>query len=257
MQNIVNDLVEALKIQQEYLEDGTHLLKNKIIEDALKLKPSLIKCLLQSPALKDHFFIEIDGVIVFDKIKFQKFVSNKSFLPDTYTAFKNKIGLNGGAEKFLKNSSDIVLSWAYKDCILEGGMRKEDVKGNVKEVFYNETLAPDDVTRLKSRKVLKNFELWDAEAVRDKKPKTPNTITVNDNLLIKGNNLLALYSLRKKYAGKIKLIYIDPPYNTDTDSFRYNDSFTHSTWLTFMKNRLEIASELLSENGSNLIYRSK
>jgi len=55
--------------------------------------------------------------------------------------------------------------------------------------------------------------------------------------------------LKKRYAGKVKLIYIDPPYNTGGDSFGYNDSFNHSTWLTFMKNRLEVAREFLSEDG--------
>lgn len=69
---------------------------------------------------------------------------------------------------------------------------------------------------------------------------------------MKGNNLLALHSLKEKYAGKVKLIYIDPPFNTEGDSFEYNDYFNHSTWLTFMKNRLEIAHTLLDSDG--LIY---
>lgn len=71
-----------------------------------------------------------------------------------------------------------------------------------------------------------------------------------DNLIMKGNNLLASHTLKEKYAGKIKMIYIDPPYNTGNDSFLYNDQFNHSTWLTFMKNRLEIAYDLLSSDGS-------
>lgn len=69
------------------------------------------------------------------------------------------------------------------------------------------------------------------------------------NLLLKGNNLLALHSLKAKYAKQVKLIYIDPPYNTGNDSFKYNDKFNHSTWLTFMKNRLEIAKEFLRDDG--------
>ena len=72
---------------------------------------------------------------------------------------------------------------------------------------------------------------------------------IGDNLIIKGNNLIALHSLKERYLGKVKLIYIDPPYNTGNDGFKYNDSFNHSTWLTFMKNRLEIARELLSNDG--------
>ena len=65
--------------------------------------------------------------------------------------------------------------------------------------------------------------------------------------MIKGNNLIALHSLKSRFGGKVKLIYIDPPYNTGKDSFGYNDRFNHSTWLTFMKNRLEIARDLLKE----------
>ena len=76
------------------------------------------------------------------------------------------------------------------------------------------------------------------------------SISKADNLIIKGNNLLALHSLKKAYAGQVKLIYIDPPYNTDSIGFNYNDSFNHSAWLTFMRNRLEIAKQLLSETGT-------
>ena len=77
------------------------------------------------------------------------------------------------------------------------------------------------------------------------------TFNENDNLIIKGNNLLAIASLLKKYEGKIKCIYIDPPYNTrsDANTFAYNNTFNHSSWLTFMKNRLEIAKRLLSDDG--------
>lgn len=73
-------------------------------------------------------------------------------------------------------------------------------------------------------------------------------------MLIKGNNLIALHSLKEYFRhqseqNKVKLIYIDPPYNTGSDSFNYNDRFNHSSWLTFMKNRLEIAKELLRDDG--------
>jgi len=76
----------------------------------------------------------------------------------------------------------------------------------------------------------------------------------NDNLLIKGNNLLALHSLKPRYAGKVKLIYIDPPYNTGNDGFRYNDSFNHSSWLTFMRNRLEVARQFLTDDGLIVVH---
>nr|WP_307925327.1 site-specific DNA-methyltransferase [Mycoplasmopsis bovis] len=76
-----------------------------------------------------------------------------------------------------------------------------------------------------------------------------NQFDENDNLIIKGNNLTALASLLKRYEGKVKCIYIDPPYNTGNDSFNYNDKFNHSSWLVFMKNRLELAKRLLRDDG--------
>ena len=72
---------------------------------------------------------------------------------------------------------------------------------------------------------------------------------LRENLVIKGNNLLALHSLKEEFLGQVKLIYIDPPYNTGDDSFGYNNAFNHSTWLTFMRNRLEIARELMRADG--------
>lgn len=78
-------------------------------------------------------------------------------------------------------------------------------------------------------------------------------ISDDDNLIIKGNNLIALYSLEKRFAGKVKLIYLDPPYNTGTDSFLYNDRFNQASWLTFMKNRLEICKNMLSDEGHIVI----
>ena len=76
---------------------------------------------------------------------------------------------------------------------------------------------------------------------------------ITDNLLIKGNNLLALHTLKEEFAGQVKLIYLDPPYNTENGGFNYNDSFSHSSWMTYMKNRLEISFTLLSEDGILLI----
>lgn len=131
--------------------------------------------------------------------------------------------------------------------MLEGGMTKEDTRR--KEIFLNTTLAPEDITRLFEPKVLTGWERWDMEAVEAGSPKPVGCFTDQDNLLIKGNNLLALHSLKERYAGKVKLIYIDPPYNTGSDSFKYNDDFRHSSWLTFMRNRLEAAKKLLSRDG--------
>jgi len=238
--------------KDERLVSENGLLKNKIVELALKLDKDLIKLLLSDTRMKEVFFTDIDGVLVFDKDKFVKFTSNKQFLPDSYTAFKNKIGLIDEKGEFISGQKEVVLSWPYKDCVLEGGMTKEDQKRN--EIFWNETLAPDEISRLLDPKVFTNAKRIDKKGEHKfDKFKTDENGNIKDNLIIKGNNLLVLHSLKERFAGKVKLIYIDPPYNTGDDSFGYNDSFNHSTWLSFLKNRLEIAKKLLAPEGAIFI----
>ena len=246
MENLLNNLKSLLQKDERLISAG-ELLKNKIVELALKLDKELIKLLLSNRRLKEVFFIEVDKTLVFDKDKFIRFVSNKQFLPDSYTAFKNKIGLTLG-DDYLSEKKDVVISWPYKDCVLEGGMTKEDQKRD--EIFWNETLAPDDISRLFDPKVFTNAKRIDEKGKHKLDNfKIDENGDIKDNLIIKGNNLLALHSIKKRFAGRVKLIYIDPPYNTGNDSFKYNDSFNHSTWLTFMKNRLEVARDLLMESG--------
>ena len=242
MQNLLEELKSTLEIDDRLVIDGK-LNKNKIVEMALALDGELLALLLKNDTIKKHFFKEVSGTLIFDKIEFQRSVSNKQFLPDSYTAFKNKIGLTANGE-YLTESKEVVLAWPYKDCVLEGGQTKEDQKR--KEIFWNATLAPDEIDRLLDPKVLTNFKKYDKDG-----ESIPDTINPKqDNFIFKGNNLLALHSLRRQFAGKVKLIYIDPPYNTGGDSFQYNDRFNHSAWLTFIQNRLLIAKDLLANNGS-------
>ena len=153
-----------------------------------------------------------------------------------------------GDGEFISQKKEVVLSWPYKDCVLEGGMTKEDQKRD--EIFWNEILAPDEISRLLDPKVFTNAKRIDKDGEHNLDGfKTNENGDIKDNLIIKGNNLLALHSLKKRFAGKVKLIYIDPPYNTGNDSFKYNDAFNHSSWLTFMKNRLEVAKDLLRDDG--------
>jgi len=239
--NLLNTLLEILKTDERFLADGK-LLKNKIIESALKLDTALIELLLSNNEIKKVFFVVLQtSVHVFNKDKFIKFVSNKEFLPNSYTSFKNKIGLFSD-DIYLKANNDVVLAWPYKDCVLEGGQNRDDAKCN--EIFWNETLASNEIDRLYDPKVFANFR-----KITHNEETVPTEISSTDNLAIKGNNLLALHSLYKRYPEAIKCIYIDPPYNTGNDSFQYNDSFNHASWLTFMKNRLEIAYKLLSKDG--------
>ena len=228
------------------------LAKNRVVELALAMDEGLLALLLADEVIRGHFFRDVGGVSVFDKREFHRFVNNKQFLPDSYTAFKNKIGL-AVDEEYLAAGKEVVLVWPYKDCVLEGGQTKEEEKRE--EIFFNEVLAQDEIDRMFAPKVLTHYkrhtvdgEQEVTEIARDEDG------TIRENLLIKGNNLLALHTLKKQFYGKVKLIYIDPPYNTGSDSFGYNDNFNHSSWLTFMKNRLEVARELLREDGLIFIH---
>lgn len=248
MENLFNDLTETLKADERLVLDGT-LNKNKIVELALETDPGLLELLFGKPSLKVAFFKTVAGYEVFDKLKFQKFVSNKNFLPDSFTSFKNKVGLTSGGD-YLNNSSDIELVWPYKDCIFEGG--QTDDKEKRYEIFWNTTLAPNEIDRLLEPKVLTNLKRFD----KDGNSVQLGDFTPGDNLLIKGNNLLTLHTLKKQFAGKVKVVYIDPPYNptnSKNNTFTYNNTFNRSTWLTFMKNRIDVAKEFLTSDGCMIV----
>ncbi len=242
--NIYSKVAELLVSNEKYVSDDGKLLKTSVYADAMTMNSDLIKLLMSDSEVEKYFFIKVNDCYVFDKQGFAWFIESKEFLPDSYTIYANKIGLSSD-NKFILKNNDVVLDFPYKDCVLEGGQTKEDQKRD--EIFYNETIASDEITRMLSPKVLGN-------ACRYSKDGTERKIKFeNDNLVIKGNNLIALYSLLEKYEGKIKCIYIDIPYNTGNDSFGYNDKFNHSSWLTFMKNRLEVAKRLLKNDGSIFI----
>lgn len=178
--------------------------------------------------------------------------------------------------------TEVVINFPFKDCILEGGQTTEEgidtyfeydekvtktqekqgweaetynkKQDKRKEIFFNEILAQDEIDRLLDEKAFVNWRRYTKNGVEEvEEIKRDKNGLIRENLIIKGNNLLALESLKSQFKGQIKLIYIDPPYyfmdNKDQDSFRYNTNFKLSTWLTFMKNRLEIAKELLKDDG--------
>lgn len=258
MKNIFDTVAELLLTNDKYKTEDGKLLKAVVYSDVMAMSEDLLALLLSNEDIKETFFKAVQGTLVFDKQKFAWFMESKEFLPDSYTAYTNKIGLTHNGS-FISQTNDVVLEFPYKDCVLEGGQDKDDQKRS--EIFYNETIASDEISRMLAPKVFTNAKRYTAVGEKDLLGNLdPNTINVeeetgitfksDDNLIIKGNNLIALASLLKRYEGKVKCIYIDPPYNTQNDSFNYNDSFNHSTWLTFMKNRLELARKLLREDGT-------
>ena len=243
MSNLFETVKEILEEDKRFLSTDGTIMRNAVYEAAMKMDPALIKALLNNEETREHFFTDVDGIAVFDKVGFGWVINNKDFLPGSYTRYKNKIGLVNGKEEFISSSKDVELVFPYKDCVLEGGQTKDDQKRQ--EIFYNELLAPDDVDRLLAAKVFTG-----AERHTESGKETTLLFSGEDNLVIKGNNLLSISSLLRRYQGQVKCIYIDVPYNTGNDSFGYNDRFNHSSWLTFMKNRLEIAHALLSKDGT-------
>lgn len=226
-------------------DENPKLLKNELVSLITRDDEKLLELFISDKKAKERFFKKIGDSTIFLKERFLQFVTMDEFLPDSFTAFEIKVGLSSDG-KLLGSQEAVSLVFPYKDCILEGGQETAEERRN--EIFYNTILAPEEIDRLKEPKVLTNCIRYDGEGRHKTKE-----ILEKDNLIIKGNNLLALYSLLPVYRGKIKLIYIDPPYNTGNDEFKYNDCFNHSTWLVFMKNRLEVAKELLSEEGSIFI----
>ena len=275
--NALKSKVEKLLSEIPDFTDENKNLKINVIKDyADNGNVKLLEPLLKNPQTKKVFFSPVLDSFVFNTAKFKEFLEYSSACNSYSKYLGQKIGLYMGDSSLL-DRNEVVLNFPFKDCVLEGGQRKEDgldtyyeydeKKGEYeekqskrREVFYNEVLAQDEIDSLFSPKAFcnaKRYEKGKAEKCikvnRNAELNTKRGLpedTITDNLIIKGNNLLALHSLKKEFAGKVKLIYIDPPYNTGSDTFSYNDNFNRSSWLTFMKNRLEIAKELLSPDGA-------
>ena len=233
----------------KYIDSNGVLKRNKVIEDLDHYDKSLMTSLLANQQIHDQYTEKVADTEIFKLNQFLDVFEYKKFWEDSFTKYANRIGLTTGG-KFISDSEDVILDFPYKDTVLKAGMSKEDADKDVgaDEPFLNETLAHSEISELFEPKVLMNAKRYDKDGEHD-----ATSFNDQDNLIIKGNNIIALHSIARKYAGKIKLIYLDPPYNTGSDSFAYNDKFNHSTWLTFMKSRLEIARDLLSDDGSIFI----
>ncbi len=236
LKNPIKTLLDALinRFTKERLE--TLILQND---------EKLLAFMLESQNANDYknaFFKMIANALVFNQKALLECLEIKE-LEKSFTRFENKIGLylQGNPDRPIKSSELVVLNFPFKDNVLLGNAKDNSAKS--KELFYHEILHKKEIDTLLKKKALCNFEMHGEgdlqSALKDK----------NTNYLIKGNNLIALHSLKKKFAKQVKCIYIDPPYNTGNDSFNYNDNFNHSSWLVFMKNRLEAAREFLSDDG--------
>lgn len=235
-----------------YFSDKGTLKRNKVIEDLDAYTPMLMKALLADQLIHDTYtesiVIDDKSVELFKLNQFIEMFTYKEYWQDSYTKFENKIGLTAGG-KFIDETADVVLDFPFKDTVLKAGMTKEDQK-EADEPFLHETIAKAEIDQLLEPKIVVNATKYDQDHLDGESIANLE----DDNLIIKGNNLIALYSIKERYAGKIKLIYIDVPFGTGHDSFLYNDKYSRSAWLTFMRNRIEVAKDLLAENGSIFVH---
>ncbi len=257
---IVKELEKTLRQvnEEKYLVKTTKneevLDKEIIIRDFLEYDENLLEGVLGNKILKKHFTKEVSGstvIIIQDLIEI---LETEIHFRDSYTNYANKIGLTVGGN-FIRESNEVILDFPYKDSILKAGMTKEDVEKDedVDEDFYHELIHAEERDQLFDEKILKNVKKYDKNGVH-----SINSFSKDDNLIIKGNNLIALYSLEERYKNEVRLIYLDVPYyfitKKEYDAFKYNSNFQLSTWLVFLKNRLEIAKKLLSEDGTIWIH---
>ena len=254
--NKLKQLIEKVLKKDERLwdENKTDLNEILLIDLVEHIDEKVIELLLQEKKIREKFFVKIKDVFVFKTNDFRFFIEENK-VDNSFTDYKNRIGLTDG-KKFLKDTNDVVLDFPYKDCVLEGGQSTEErndtyfeyeeeknktVKGEKvkeesgykekqgkrKEIFFNQVLAHDEIDRLFDHKALTSWKRFTKDGEQEvKEIKRDEDGTIKENLIIKGNNLIALHSLKKEFTGKIKLIYIDPPYNTRTDAntFAYNNA---------------------------------
>src|SRR5699024_5432994 len=248
----INDAIKEVLQQfgdKYFIEDVVN--KNKVIQDLDGYDAPLLESFISNETIKKNFTIDIAGNIVMQTNKLIELFEADEYWQDSYTKYSKKIGLTAGG-KFIDESTDVVLDFPYKDTVLKASMSKEDAdKDDLRpdEPFLNEVIAKEEIDVLLDKKILVNAKKYDENGVHD-----VESFNKDDNLIMKGNNLLALHTLKERYVGKVKLIYIDPPYNTGKDSFKYNDKFNRSSWLTFIKDRLTVSKELLSSEGLIMVH---
>ena len=214
---------------EKYGISQTTLNQKVILADIEGAHPDLIRLILSDELATALFFEEVSGVKVLLQNKLIAVLFQlQEFMAGSFTSKPNAIGM------FVCEGDDVQLSFPYQDCVLVGGMSSEDVKSHT-EVFYNEVLAKDRIDKLFEPKIFCNATRYtcDGHAVTS----APASLSVvpqitsdgderevlSDNLVVKGNNLLALHTLAARLRGCVDVIYIDPPWCDDDFKYSYNE----------------------------------
>ena len=160
--NIFEYVGDLLKTESKYTSKDGKLLKTSIYNDIMTMNEQLLSLLLSDELVKERFFKNLNGTLIFDKQKFAWFIESKEFLSDSYTRYINKIGLTHNGN-YISKSNDVVLDFPYKDCVLEGGQDKDDQKR--KEIFYNEIIASEEINRMLAPKVFTKAKRYSKNGV--------------------------------------------------------------------------------------------
>lgn len=245
---LFDELKQVLSLfgDKYFLSDTVN--RSKLSEDLRNYDEVLLENLFQVDYINQHFIREVAGLKLFQIEQLEEAILYNDYWDTSYTKYENRIGL-ASKRKFLNDSQDVVLDFPFKDGVLTASMTNEDNENGYDDAFLNEVIEKDEIDRLFDKKIFVNSKRYDKKgqsSVIDFNERT-------DNLIIKGNNLIALHTLKERYAEKVKFIYLDPPYffnkSKPSDTFSYNSNFKLSSWLVFMKNRLEIARDLMDSDG--------
>src|SRR5690625_3291790 len=151
---------------------------------------------------------------------------------------KNKEEWQSSYAKFHKNS-DVQLQFPNKNTLFDKDTER----------YYNEKLAKDEIDKLLSSTSFSDFKRYEHYGVTE-----ADHFNNTDNLVLQGENLFALHKLQETFISKVKLIYIDLPYNTSRNNLSYRDSYSRANYLVLLKNRLELALPLLRKDGVIFIH---
>lgn len=227
---------------------GDELNRTKVSDDLRAYDEALLAKLFEIDFIKKNYIKEVAGQKIFQIDQLEEAILYDDYWDTSYTKYENRVGLASNG-KFIEDNQDVVLDFPFKDGVLTASMTKEDNENGYDDAFLNEVIEKDEIDRLFDKKILNHAKRYNIDGEKD----TDYFDVEKDNLIIKGNNLLALHTLKEKYSGKVRFIYLDPPYYFDkskpSDTFSYNSNFKLSSWLVFMRNRLEVARDLLDSDG--------
>lgn len=169
---------------------------------------ALLSRLFEIDFIKQHYIKEVAGQKLFQIEQLQDAILYNDYWDTSYTKYENRVGLASNG-KFLQDSQDVVLDFPFKDGVLTASMTKEDIEDGYDDAFLNEVIETDEIDRLFDKKILTNVKRYGQARTEQIDDRIVSFDKEKDNLIIKGNNLLALHTLVDKYAGEIKVIYID------------------------------------------------